>query len=166
MIETGHVEPWWNQQHLYLNYVDTQFNNKDDLIRWGKDGFLLHDHVGGVYMLQRENTIWEDLFFTKFNGKNVGVTAFKMRPGFFIPGHCDSYSFYKMKNNITNLSQIKRAVIFLEDWKSGHFLEVDNTPIVDWKAGDYVIWQGDTHHLAANLGSKDRYTAQITFTYD
>jgi len=53
-------------------------------------------------------------------------------------------------------------LVLLEDWKSGHYLEADNKPVVDWKAGQVVEWQYDTPHAAANLGLEDRYTLQIT----
>jgi len=54
--------------------------------------------------------------------------------------------------------------VFLEDWQPGHILEIDGSPISQWHAGDYVIWNYDTPHMAANLGLVPRYTAQITFT--
>ena len=57
---------------------------------------------------------------------------------------------------------ISRALVLLEDWQSGHYLEVDNNPIVNWSAGDTVEWIYDTPHMAANLGLAPRYTLQIT----
>ena len=57
---------------------------------------------------------------------------------------------------------IRRAIVFLEDWASGHYLEVDNEPVVKWSAGDVVVWEYDTPHLAANMGTTPRYTLQIT----
>ena len=53
-------------------------------------------------------------------------------------------------------------MVFIEDWYSGHYLEVDNKPIVEWKRGDYVWWRGDVTHMAANLGTEYRFTLQIT----
>jgi ectoine hydroxylase-related dioxygenase (phytanoyl-CoA dioxygenase family) len=57
---------------------------------------------------------------------------------------------------------VGRAVIFLEDWKSGHYFEIDEVPIVNWKKGDYILWKNDTSHMAANLGKENRYTMQVT----
>ena len=57
---------------------------------------------------------------------------------------------------------IKRALLLLEDWKPGHYLEVDGKPYVNWKAGDTVEWLYSTPHMAANIGLEDRYTLQIT----
>ena len=57
-------------------------------------------------------------------------------------------------------------MVFLEDWRSGHIMEVDDQQLTGWKAGDWVGWRYDTPHLAANLGTTDRYTLQITGTYE
>jgi hypothetical protein len=50
----------------------------------------------------------------------------------------------------------------LEDWKSGHYLEVMGVPYIGWKAGQVVEWTYDAPHMAANIGLEDRYTLQIT----
>ena len=57
---------------------------------------------------------------------------------------------------------VRRALILLEDWKPGHYLEVMGVPYVEWRAGQVVEWVYDTPHMAANIGLEDRYTLQIT----
>ena len=57
---------------------------------------------------------------------------------------------------------IYRAILFLEDWKPGHYAEYNYQPLVDWRVGDCVVWQYDAPHMAANLGLNPRYTLQIT----
>jgi hypothetical protein len=52
--------------------------------------------------------------------------------------------------------------VLLEDWQSGHYLEVDGVPVVNWHAGQVVQWVYDVPHMAANIGLEDRYTLQIT----
>jgi hypothetical protein len=52
----------------------------------------------------------------------------------------------------------------MEDWKSGHYMEVDGNPIVNWNRGDYVMWNYDVPHYAGNFGIEPRYTMQITGT--
>ena len=52
--------------------------------------------------------------------------------------------------------------MFLENWKSGHYFEVDGFPVFNWKAGDYCMWTHSVPHFAANIGIEDRYTLQIT----
>ena len=50
----------------------------------------------------------------------------------------------------------------MEDWKSGHYFEVEGNPFIEWKSGDYISWVGNTEHFAANIGIEYRYTLQIT----
>jgi hypothetical protein len=57
---------------------------------------------------------------------------------------------------------IRRALLLLEDWKPGHYLEVAGQPYVNWRAGDVIEWAYDEPHMAANIGLEDRYTLQIT----
>jgi uncharacterized protein YijF (DUF1287 family) len=76
--------------------------------------------------------------------------------------HKDHYNKYSELYNIKDRNLIIRAIVFLEDWKSGHCFEIDNTPITQWRAGDWVSWLFDTPHMAANIGVEDRYTLQIT----
>ena len=57
---------------------------------------------------------------------------------------------------------IRRAIVFLEDWASGHYLELKDVPVIGWKKGFTVIWAYDAPHMAANIGLTPRYTLQIT----
>jgi hypothetical protein len=59
-------------------------------------------------------------------------------------------------------SEVYRAIVFLEDWQSGHYFEIDNIGVVNWCAGDYYLWNGDAPHAASNIGIDPRYTLQIT----
>ena len=79
-----------------------------------------------------------------------------------LPVHQDHYTKYQQVANITDPQKIRRAIVFLEDWASGHYFEVDGNPILNWRAGDYVIWEYDTPHFAGNFGITPRYTVQIT----
>ena len=85
-----------------------------------------------------------------------------MGPGTTLPNHSDTYARFREIYNIKDPSKIFRAVVFLENWQSGHYFEVNEDPVVEWAAGETVIWQYDTKHLAANIGNTDRYTLQIT----
>ena len=78
-----------------------------------------------------------------------------------IPVHGDNYKLYREKFKC-ELNDISRIIVFLEDWKSGHYFEYEGKPFVEWKAGDYATWVGDIEHFAANIGTEYRYTLQIT----
>ena len=80
-----------------------------------------------------------------------------------LPVHRDLYKRYVELFNLQGKeSSIYRAIVFLEDWQSGHYLEIDNEPITRWRAGDAVEWRYDAPHMAANIGLLPRYTLQIT----
>ena len=80
------------------------------------------------------------------------------------PIHQDHFISYKKLFNITDTSKIWRCIVFMEDWKSGHYFEIDGQPVVNWKKGDYVMWNNDVPHYAGNFGLEPRYTMQITGT--
>ena len=90
----------------------------------------------------------------------------KLPPGHYLPTHIDRYSFYRNRFNISNVDRVHRYVVFLEDWKDGHYLKVGNVVYQHWKQGDCVGWIGETPHSAINLGVEDRYTLQITGHYE
>lgn len=94
--------------------------------------------------------------------KNFGITLYCMNPGIIMPEHRDTFTKYREINGLLMKDNVGRAVVFLEDWKSGHYFEIDENPIVNWKKGDCVIWKNDTPHMAANLGKENRYTMQVT----
>jgi hypothetical protein len=80
-----------------------------------------------------------------------------------MPVHQDLYRRYIEVFNLQGQeTKIRRALVLLEDWQSGHYLELNGEPVVNWHAGDTVEWQYDTPHMAANIGLEPRYTLQIT----
>jgi len=84
-------------------------------------------------------------------------------PGTILPTHSDLYVKYIQLFNLQGQEHtIRRAVVYLEDWKSGHYGEYCGNPLTKWQAGDTVEWQYDAPHMAANMGIEPRYTLQIT----
>ena len=79
-----------------------------------------------------------------------------------IPLHTDKYWFFKSKSKLPADKGVYRANIFLEDWKPGHYFEVNNEPVVKWKAGQYALLDTTIFHRSGNLGDKTKYTAQVT----
>jgi len=58
--------------------------------------------------------------------------------------------------------EIIRVNIFLEDWKTGHYFELNGNPILKWQAGDAIILDASKPHLSANAGIDPKFTMQIT----
>jgi hypothetical protein len=164
LYKQGLIEPFWDLEHRYLNYQREPFNCDDDLSRWRSQGYSQTHFTGAMYDMKNVMPKWCDRFFGLFQGINMGLSFYKMETCNILPYHKDTYSYYKNLFDIKNNLSIWRAIIFLEDWKPGHIFEIERTPITNWQAGEYVLWQYDTEHMAANLGIEPRYTVQLTFT--
>ena len=159
----GHIASWWGLKHRDFDYHNEPFNNPDDLARWREMGFTQTVFTGDMYDMRNPEPEWYEGFEAYFKTwRNIGWSFYRMRPGTILPLHSDTYAKYKQIHQLTDTGKIWRAVIFLEDWQSGHYLEIDNTPINKWQAGNYVAWNNDVEHLAANMGTTDRYTLQLT----
>ena len=75
--------------------------------------------------------------------------------------------FFKIKEQYPDVkSEMVRANIFLEDWKSGHYLEFDEKPYTHWKANEGFVINQDVIHLSANAGLEDKYTLQVSGFYN
>jgi hypothetical protein len=86
-----------------------------------------------------------------------------MSTGTVLPMHSDLYLKYIDLFNLQGQEHtIRRAIVFLEDWQSGHYSEFIGVAFTGWRAGQLVEWSYDTPHMAANLGPTPRYTLQIT----
>ena len=95
--------------------------------------------------------------------KDIGTSYYRMGTGTILPTHSDLYMRYidifKLQGQEHD---IRRAIVFLEDWRPGHYFEGNSRPTVNWHAGDVIEWAYDAPHMAANLGPTPRYTLQIT----
>ncbi len=165
MYKRGLIEPFWGIEHRFLNYQRETFNSEEDIVRWRSQGYSQTHFTGSMYDMKNVMPKWCDKFFSLFEGTNVGLSFYKMETCNILPHHRDTYNLYKKVFNIVDNLSIYRAIIFLEDWKPGHIFEIENTSISNWKSGEYILWQYDAEHMAANLGLEPRYTAQITFTH-
>ena len=86
-------------------------------------------------------------------------------PGTINPWHSDSYrGMNKMKKDPKSKikKKIMRVLLFVDDWHWGHFLQVGNQVVSNWKRGDIYSWKSDRYHLATNSGITRRYTIAIT----
>jgi len=164
LYRQGLIEPFWSDKHKDLKYVREPFNNQSDLDKWRAQGYTQEFFTGEMFDMKSSMPDWTTPFFSLFKGANIGLSFYKMDTCVILPRHQDTYEYYKKIFTIKDTSTIWRAIIFLEDWKPGHIFEINDTAITNYRAGEYVVWQYDTPHMAANLGSDPRYTAQITFT--
>lgn len=159
------LEVFWDNEFKNLNYTNEQFNDTDNLKLWTDLGFP-NKFTGDMCDMRSPQPSWNDKFvqhFANLGWKDIGTSYYRMMPGTVLPTHGDLYKKYIDLFDLQGQEQsIRRAVVLLEDWKSGHYFEGLGTPLTQWKAGQVIEWTYDTPHLAANIGFEPRYTLQVT----
>lgn len=162
--KSGHIEPFWPQEFKSFPYVVQPVTYEETTV-WEQMGYdYVKSFTGMMYDNRNPMPNWVSKFaqhFTEF--KDLTYTFYKMRTLDIMPPHADHYRTYCKLFNADYLN-VCRILVMMEDWKPGHYLEVDSVGIINWKAGDYYIWENNCSHAAANIGVDDRYTLQITGT--
>jgi hypothetical protein len=122
--------------------------------------------TGAMCDMRSTQPTWNQKFidiYAEHGWHNIGTSYYRMSTGTVLPTHGDLYVKYKELFGLVGREHtIRRAIVFLEDWKPGHYAEIQGNPIVEWRAGTVLEWTYDTPHMAANLGLDHRYTLQIT----
>lgn len=152
----------WQDQYKSLPYVHEKFNDPDTQQLWLDRGFIAQRFTGDLFDMRFARPDWVSTICDLFSWSNVCWSVYRMTPGTVLPIHRDTYQRFRSKYNVSCLDEIARCIIFLENWDSGHYFEIDNVPIVGWRQGQGIAWIGDVPHLAANIGQHNRYTLQIT----
>lgn len=159
------IDPFWDDEFKNLNYTTEEFNNPADTAKWLDQGYS-PKFTGAMCDMRNIQPSWNYRFidhFTMLGWKDIGTSYYRMDTGTILPVHQDTYKRYIELFNLQGKEHtIHRAIVFLERWSSGHYLELNNIPITNWRRGDTVVWTYDTPHMAANIGIKPRYTLQIT----
>jgi hypothetical protein len=164
-ITKYHVPAFWDDEFKHLEYENEIFNDAESVQRWIAQGFP-GKFTGDMCDMRRAQPKWNTTvveIFQQLGWQNIGTSYYRMMPGTILPTHQDLYKKYIELFDLQGREHsIYRAVIFLEDWQPGHYLEAMNEPVIKWRAGDVVEWCYDTPHMAANMGSTPRYTLQVT----
>jgi len=97
----------------------------------------------------------------QLNMEVVTISTICQPPGGVIPLHRDT--FFQINQRYPDRTEPRvRANIYLEDWKTGHFIQYSDQVSTHWKAGDGFLWDSSILHLSANAGMQDKYTMQIS----
>lgn len=158
---TGHVDPWWDSSFKDLDYQYYPLKNTHDLVRWINEGYGHLTLNGQLYSMPNKMPEFAAGFFNLFPWQNISIAFYKMNTCNALPMHSDSYISYTKRHRVES-KNVRRAIVFLEEWKSGHYFEIDDCILMPWQAGDYVYWQHNVPHFAGNFGIEPRYTMQIT----
>ena len=160
-----HIPKFWDNEFKTLTYANEQFNDTESINCWIAQGYA-NKFTGDMCDMRSPQPTWNQRFIDIFVGqgwKDIGTSYYRMKTGTILPTHGDLYKKYIEVFNLKGREHtIRRAIVLLEEWKSGHCLEIMGRPITDWKAGTVIEWSYDTPHLAANIGIDPRYTLQIT----
>ena len=160
-----HIPKFWDDEFKELLYINETFNDVVSLQRWTALGYA-NQFTGDMCDMRSAQPRWNQQFvniYRELGWKDIGTSYYRMGTGTILPTHGDLYLRYIDLFNLQGQEhRIRRAIVFLEDWKPGHYFEGNDVAKVDWRAGDVVEWQYDAPHLAANLGLEPRYTLQIT----
>jgi hypothetical protein len=159
------LQAFWDDEFKKLEYINESFNDPTNLKKWTSAGYA-DRFTGSMCDMRNTQPKWNQRFLDIYRGqgwKNIGTSYYCMPTGTILPTHNDLYIKYKTLFGLEGKEHtIRRAIVFLEDWKPGHYAEIMDRPLVDWKAGTVLEWTYDTPHMAANLGLENRYTLQIT----
>jgi hypothetical protein len=160
----GHIGRFWNESFKELPYV-RQPLTQAEIEDWTKQGY---DHVksftGMMYDNSQPMPDWVyDFKNIFFEYENLTYTFYKMSTLEIMPAHVDHFNRYRELHSVER-SDVVRILVMLENWKPGHYLEINGVGITNWIAGDWFVWESDVEHAASNIGTEDRYTLQITAT--
>lgn len=157
----GHIEPFWQLKHREFDYKKQPIT-VEETTAWEQQGYdYVKSFTGSMYDSRNPMPEWVNQFGGLFGLKNQTYNFYKMKTLEIMPTHSDHFRTYMRVFNTTH-ENVYRVLIMMEDWKPGHYLEVDGVGIVNWRAGDYYMWENFCPHAASNIGIDDRYSLQIT----
>ena len=155
VVTKYNLEVFWDDEFKQLNYVQEPFNDPESVNLWITQGYQ-SKIVGAMCDMRQQQPVWNDQIIKHFEQsgwKDVGTSYYRMTTGTVMPVHSDLYKKYIERFQLQGREEtVCRALVLLEDWKSGHYLECMGEPVVQWKAGQVVEWQYDTPHMAAKIG--------------
>lgn len=161
MYNLGTIQKFWQEDFFKnLEFIKKPPTDKESK-EWREQGYAHTNTTGTMYGGKNKMPEWVKKIGDNFNLKNQTYTIYKMTTLEIMPTHVDHFNTYTKIFKI-NKNKIKRAIVFLEDWKPGHYFEIANKGLVNWQAGDYCIWDQHVPHAASNIGIEPRYTLQIT----
>jgi len=163
----GQLDFEFDDEFKTLEYKTEPFNNTADMQRWLREGFKHEKYTGALCDMRRPQPSWNshivNFFQKNFSWRDIGTSYYRMDTGTILPTHQDTYKKYIEVFDLKGReNSIYRAVVFLEDWASGHYGEYNGCSHTHWKQGEFVVWNYNVPHMAANLGTVPRYTLQVT----
>lgn len=154
------IHRFWSDEFKKLPFTRQPIMDSE-IQHWISKGYYHSSFSGEMYDNRNPMPAFIEVIGDQFNLKDKTFTIYRMNTLDIMPAHIDHFQRYSSLF-CSDVTRIKRAVVMLEDWKPGHYFEIDKTCVTNWRAGDYFLWDHDVEHAAANIGVEPRYTLQIT----
>jgi len=162
----GQIPVSWSMLDIEgMDYFYEEFNDPDTMQQWN-DLYVSIYRTGLQADYRRQqpvctSTILQDIKDAGLHLDHVGTSYYKMMPGDILPYHQDTYARFVQAFDV-KVKDIWRVIVFIQAWQPGFLFEINGEPMVKYPAGTFIAWQGDTPHMAGNIGAIPRYTLQIT----
>ena len=131
LIKKYQLHKFWDDEFRHLLYRHEEFNDPDNLKLWINAGYP-DRFTGDMCDMRSQQPSWNQRFIDMFSGKgwkDIGTSYYRMSTGTVLPIHSDLYKRYVELFNLQGREHtIRRALIFLEDWQSGHYAEIYDEP--------------------------------------
>jgi len=85
-------------------------------------------------------------------------------PGNIFPVHSDGMEGWKSMFNIDK--DATRFSVFISPWSWGHYLQIHDNMLTNWKSGDTYIVPSGVMHCSGNGGILPKVTLTLTGLYD
>ena len=151
------IDNFWKDDltnHNYKRKVEYVARNFDHLDR----NFYNHGYILQSFNEELKNS---DKFKNALEVENGSVSWTCILPNSILPSHKDTFYTLRQEFNI-DLDQCFRFLIFLEDWKFGHYVGFENINITHWKAGDVWIFDGTEMHFGVNASNENFHSCQVS----
>lgn len=141
--------------------IDQRLNEKQN--KYKGYGYTSHNtKIWKTTNIEHKLTFdWEKQICEQLPLVNAVATVTRQDPGQILPWHQDEF-FYHRKFYPDNTFEIWRFLVFLSDWKLGHFVQANDTVYHHWSFGDTIVWRPETMHLSVNVGLDVKWTCNIT----
>lgn len=163
LTRTGSVSVLWTMDEIVNIPYQVEDISETEKEPHRKQGYTHDQYSGDIYRCIDWKPDWVQIISDQIGLQNCGYTFYRMKQLDIRPQHTDHFKNYS-KIYAVPQQDVCRAVVFLQDWRIGHYLDLAGKGYVNWRAGDYVLWQSTVPHSAANIGMDYRYTLQITGT--
>lgn len=160
-IEIGKRGIGWNNEHRYLQYTYEPISQHQKA-KYVEDGYsAVTSFVGETY--SDILPPWVYNLNNTFGLHDQQYEFMKIRPLDIAPPYNISTARYKEKYNVDK-NEVWHAVLMLEDWQPGQYIEINGQPFAKWVAGDWFKWQGKptATFSYSNVGQYNYYILCVT----